>query len=214
MPEQDLRSERREYHADGLTLSQLQSDPVKQFSVWFDEAGRVIKEDVTAMTLATVNGQGQPAARIVLLKHFDQDNGFSWYTDYRSAKGQDLAENPKAALLFYWQALNRQVRIEGAVARLPLELNAEYFHERPRGSQVSAAISKQSAVVVSREILEQRVALCEENHPVEVPCPESWGGYVLKPTLFEFWQGRESRLHDRFQYWLGKRGWQVDRLQP
>lgn len=216
MDEFDLRDKRREYVADGLDLTDLAADPVAQFGVWFRQAHETVAVDVTAMTLATVSADGQPSVRTVLLKHFDRDNGFAWYTDYRSKKGQELQANPKAALLFYWQAMNRQIRIEGMTSRLAAVDSERYFHDRPRGSQISAAISRQSAPIADREALEALAVQCRTEYQRKpIPRPAEWGGYVLKPTLFEFWQGRENRLHDRFQYTLtAHAGWQIERLQP
>ena len=212
--EKDYRQSRREYTAPELNLNDLDDDPVAQFSHWFNAAHEVDEVDVTAMTLATANAQGVPSARIVLLKHFDAQ-GFAWYTDYRSQKGQDLAHNPQAALLFYWPSLHRQVRIQGHVSQLEAALNEAYFHARPRGSQVSAAVSVQSAPVAERSQLEQHVVAHNEQYANQpIPRPDDWGGYCLQPNQFEFWQGRENRLHDRFQYRQVDGLWVRGRLQP
>ena len=166
------------------------------------------------MTLATASASGMPSARIVLLKHFGAE-GFAWYTDYRSHKGQELADNPQAALMFYWYGLERQVRIQGRVEKLSAAEGQRYFNERPVGSRISAAISHQSAVVDSRETLEQAVTELQQQHPEgDIPYPEFWGGYRLIPSHFEFWQGRASRLHDRFSYTRVDGQWQIDRLSP
>lgn len=210
----DLTATRREYLAKPLCHSDLAADPVAQFAQWMEDAMAVTPDDATSMTLATANNQGMPSARIVLLKHFDQD-GFAWYTDYRSQKGDDLSENPQAEIMFYWYGLERQVRIQGQVEKLSLEQGAKYFNERPLGSRLSAAASCQSHPVASREALEQAVRELEEKYPQgDVPHPEQWGGYLLRPSRFEFWQGRESRLHDRFQFNLRDGEWKVMRLQP
>lgn len=210
----DLTATRREYLAKPLHHSDLDADPVAQFAQWMDEAMAVTPDDATSMTLATANSQGMPSARIVLLKHFDQD-GFAWYTDYRSQKGDDLSENPQAEIMFYWYGLERQVRIQGQVEKLSLEQGSKYFNERPLGSRLSAAASCQSHPIASREALEQAVRELEEKYPQgDVPHPEQWGGYLLRPSRFEFWQGRESRLHDRFQFNLVEDEWKVTRLQP
>ncbi|WP_286236952.1 pyridoxamine 5'-phosphate oxidase [Neptuniibacter halophilus] len=210
----DLTATRREYLAQPLHRNDLHADPVAQFAEWMDAAMEVSPDDATSMTLATANAQGMPSARIVLLKHFDQQ-GFAWYTDYRSQKGDDLAENPQAEIMFYWYGLERQVRIQGQVEKLSPEQGRKYFNERPLGSRLSAAASCQSHPVASREALEAQVQQLQEQYPEgDVPHPEQWGGYLLKPTRFEFWQGRESRLHDRFQFNLTDEGWQVKRLQP
>ncbi len=210
----DLTATRREYLAKPLHNSDLEANPVVQFAQWMDDAMAVTPDDATSMTLATANSQGMPSARIVLLKHFDQD-GFAWYTDYRSQKGDDLSENSQAEIMFYWYGLERQVRIQGQVEKLSLEQGAKYFNERPLGSRLSAAASCQSHPVANREALEQAVRDLEEKYPQgDVPHPEQWGGYLLRPSRFEFWQGRENRLHDRFQFNLVDGEWKVTRLQP
>lgn len=213
-PKGDLTSTRREYIAKPLRRENLDADPIAQFAQWMDDAMAVSPDDATSMTLATANKQGMPSARIVLLKHFDEQ-GFAWYTDYRSRKGADLAENPQAEIMFYWYGLERQVRIQGQVEKLPIEQGRKYFDERPLGSRLSAAASCQSHPVVSREQLEQAVENLQSRYPDgDVPHPEEWGGYLLKPTHIEFWQGRESRLHDRFSFDLEAGEWKVQRLQP
>jgi len=210
----DLTTTRREYIASPLSEAGLNIDPLVQFSEWMDTALSVTPDDATSMTLATANSSGMPSARIVLLKHFGEE-GFAWYTDYRSQKGADLAENPQAELMFYWYGLERQVRIQGRVEKLSLSQGKKYFEERPLGSRLSAAASCQSHPIASREELELAVQRLEQQHQDgQIPHPEEWGGYILKPTRFEFWQGRESRLHDRFQFNLTESGWQIQRLQP
>ena len=179
------------------------------------------------MMLATVDADGRPHSRVVLLKHFDAD-GFVWYTYQESDKARQLEANPHAALLFYWCALERQVRIEGAVERLDPAGADEYFYSRPEGSRFSAAASEQSSPVENREVLERRVAELHDEHPDgNVPRPEAWGGYRMRPERFEFWQGRKDRLHDRFEFRREPDGgdgggggggdadaWRVTRLQP
>jgi len=210
----DYKALRREYQAKTLDTADLAADPVEQFGRWFGEIELLMPTDATSMTLATANAAGMPSARIVLLKHFDAD-GFCWYTDYRSHKGQDLAQNPQAELMFYWPQLERQVRISGTVERLPDGSGQIYFAERPLGSRLSAAASHQSAVVDSRATLEQRVEALRARHADgQVPKPEQWGGYRLRPLAFEFWQGRENRLHDRLRYRLQDNTWVIERLQP
>ncbi len=210
----DLTATRREYIAKALRRMDLNNDPVAMFSQWMDDAIAVSPDDATSMTLATADASGMPAARIVLLKHFD-DQGFAWYTDYRSAKGQDLAENPQAEIMFYWYGLERQVRIRGQVEKLGPEQGKTYFNARPLGSRLSAAASCQSHPVSGREALEAAVDQLSQAHPDgDIPHPQDWGGYLLKPSRFEFWQGRESRLHDRFQFDLVDGEWQIERLQP
>lgn len=205
---------RREYQAKSLGRADLQQDPVDQFSRWLEEAREALPDDATSMTLATADADGTPSARIVLLKHFDAE-GFCWYTDYRSRKGRELAANPRAELLFYWPALERQVRITGTVERLPEAFGETYFNERPVGSRLSAAASHQSAVIASRALLDERVEQLRSACPDgRIPKPQDWGGYRLRPLRFEFWQGRASRLHDRFSFRLEDGRWIVERLQP
>lgn len=210
----DLGEIRREYAAAALSAEGLVADPLSQFAAWFEEAKNAEERDPTAMTLATSSAEAGPSARIVLLKHFDAE-GFCWYTDYDSHKGQQLAENPQAELLFYWSTLERQVRISGVVSRLDRSHAEQYFNERPLGSRLSAAASQQSHPVADRETLEKRVVELQNRYPQgDVPCPQHWGGYSLQPQRFEFWQGRENRLHDRFQYRLNGQVWLIERLCP
>jgi len=210
----DQRDTRSDYAAAPLRRGALADDPLQQFQTWFGEALEAAVPDPTAMALATAGADGQPAVRIVLLKHFDAD-GFCWYTDYRSTKGRDLAANPRASCLFYWGPVHRQVRISGAVERLDAASADAYFASRPEDSRFSAAASCQSAPVGSREALEARVAELRRRHPDgAVPRPAEWGGFRLRPAAYEFWQGREGRLHDRFRFTRDDSGWQVERLQP
>ena len=213
---QSLIEERRDYTADTLRRADLAEDPVAQFTAWLADARANKILDATAMTVATADARGQPHSRVVLLKHFDEA-GFVWYTYQESDKARQLAENPRAAILFYWCALERQVRIEGTVERLDPAGADEYFYSRPEGSRFSAAASVQSAPIENREVLERRVAELHERHPEgDVPRPDVWGGYRLRPTRLEFWQGRADRLHDRFVFERaeGKDGWGVQRLSP
>lgn len=211
----DQRQTRREYAAEGLRRSSLAADPLAQFQRWLGEALDAGLQDATAMALATADTAGWPSVRIVLLKHFDQA-GFCWYTDYRSQKGRELADNPRASGLFHWRELDRQVRITGRVTRVDERTSDEYFSSRPLDSRLSAAASEQSAPVADRWTLEARVAELTERHPDgAVPKPAAWGGYLLSPHSYEFWQGRVGRLHDRFHYRLEDDGtWTVQRLQP
>ena len=206
---------RREYEAEGLRRADLAADPFSQFATWLKEAEAACPQDATSMTLATADIDGKPAARIVLLKGFDEQ-GLVWYTDSRSDKGRQMAQNPQAALLFYWAPLERQVRITGTVEALPDETADAYFISRPKASQLSAAASAQSRVVADRAELEQRVVDLESSvGEGEVPRPRAWIGYRLQPDSFEFWQGRPSRLHDRLRYQLQTdASWQIDRLAP
>ncbi|MFK7857303.1 MAG: pyridoxamine 5'-phosphate oxidase [Granulosicoccus sp.] len=212
----DLIEPRRDYTADTLRRRDLSDTPIKQFTQWLQDARDRKILDATAMTLCTADATGQPHSRVVLLKKFD-DNGFVWYTYQQSDKAQQLAENPKASLLFYWCALERQVRIEGTVTKLDPAEADEYFYSRPEGSRFSAAASVQSQPVDNRDVLEQRVALLHEQYPDgNVPRPNAWGGYRIVPHRLEFWQGRADRLHDRFVFERESVDdtWSVGRIQP
>lgn len=211
----DLSDLRRDYALDGLEEAELAADPLDQFRRWFDEAQAASGREPNAMTLATASPDGVPAARTVLLKGLDAQ-GFVFYSNYESAKGSDLAANPRAELLFFWPELERQVRVSGMVARVDRDETERYFRSRPSGSQISAAISPQSRVVPDRAYLEGRYAeVAAEHEASPVPLPEFWGGYRVAPRTIEFWQGRKSRLHDRLRYVRGLDGaWVVERLAP
>jgi len=199
-----------------LTKDSIDANPIRQFRTWFDEvrAHGVSEQDAISMTLATASKDGQPSARIVLLKSFD-DRGFVFYTNYHSRKGKELSENPRACLLFYWPELWRQVRIEGDIEKISTAESEEYFQSRPLGSRLGAWASDQSEVVNNRETLESRFAELQERFGKDVPKPEHWGGYRLRPNSIEFWQGRENRLHDRLRYRLEEDGsWLIERLGP
>jgi pyridoxamine 5'-phosphate oxidase len=191
----------------------LDPDPVKQLRHWLKEAREAGIQLPEAMTLATATRDGAPSARMVLLKDLD-DAGLSFFTSYASRKGTELAENPRAALVLYWHAFGRQVRVEGMVEKLPEQASDEYFRSRPVGSRLSAAVSSQSEVVDSREQLEGAAEQLGREVGENVPRPETWGGYLLMPTTWEFWQHRLDRLHDRFRYRAGEGGWIVERLAP
>ena len=190
-------------------------NPIEQFARWFADATASGIKLPNAMTLATATADGQPAARVVLLKEFDAD-GFVFYTNYESQKGGELDENPRAALCFYWPELDRQVRISGSVTRTTREESEVYFHTRPVDSQLGAWASRQSAVIASREVLEERMRqLVREYEGGEVPLPPYWGGYRVSPAVIEFWQNRLSRLHDRLRYTRQADGrWLIERLSP
>ena len=210
----DLGDVQRDYESTGIRKSELDADPVLQFGRWLQDARDLQLIDSTAMTLATASTEGIPSARVVLLKHYDVD-GFSWYTDSRSQKGQELAANPQAALLFHWRDLSRQIRVQGTVERLPADGAESYFHSRPEGSRFSAASSKQSSIVDDRSELENEVKRLNDLYPDgDVPRPESWVGYRLKPVYFEFWQGLVNRLHDRIVYQPADDGWTMQRISP
>ena len=206
---------RREYTRAGLSEDGLAPDPVEQFGRWFEEVLVADLYEPNAMTLATATRDGRPSARTVLLKGFDE-RGFVFYTSYAGRKARELAENPRAALLFYWGELERQVRVEGIVERLPDEESDAYFASRPRGNRLGAWASEQSRPIESREALDLRVRELEERYAgrEEIPRPPFWGGYRVVHEAVEFWQGRESRLHDRLLYMRDGGGWKVVRLQP
>ena len=206
---------RREYASHALSEDHADPDPIRQFTSWFDEAVSAQLLDVNAMTLATVSSAGDPAARIVLLKGFDE-HGFVFFTNYDSAKGRDLAATPRACLLFFWVELERQVRITGSVTKVATAESDEYFHSRPFESQIGAWASAQSTAVADRAALETRYAELSAQHAGQVvPLPPFWGGYRVKPECIEFWQGRPSRLHDRLLYLRQADGsWARSRLAP
>jgi pyridoxamine 5'-phosphate oxidase len=206
---------RREYAREGLRRRDLAADPVEQFLKWLGEAKAAYPEDFTTMVLATADRSGRPSARIVLLKACDE-RGFVFYSNYGSHKGRDLEENPRAALVFYWRAFDRQVRVEGRVEKLSREETEIYFRSRPLGARLGAWASHQSEVIADREELERSFREAGERFGESVPCPEDWGGYRVVPEEIELWQGRESRLHDRFRYRKDHAGgsWTIDRLAP
>jgi pyridoxamine-phosphate oxidase len=200
--------------AGELHRRDLDPDPLNQFRRWFEEASAAGVRVPEAMALATSTASGAPSVRMVLLKGADED-GFSFYTGYVSRKAAELDANPRAALLFYWDPLGRQVRIEGTVERVPQQESDSYFATRARGSQIAATASGQSSVLAGREELDSRVAAVEHEYADrEVPRPEHWGGYRLVPDAYEFWQHRDNRLHDRLRYRHGDAGWTIERLSP
>jgi pyridoxamine 5'-phosphate oxidase len=205
---------RREYARASLDERDLSHDPVVEFARWFAQAQEAQLPEPNAMTLATATTGGAPSARIVLLKGFDQ-RGFVFFTDYRSRKGEELAANPRAALVFYWGELERQVRITGRVSRTTAEESAAYYRTRPLGSRLGAWVSHQSRVIPSRRVLEDDLREVERRFDDgEVPLPPYWGGFRVEPDEVEFWQGRPSRLHDRIRYRRADGRWTVERLSP
>ena len=199
-----------------LTKATVDPNPIRQFEKWSQEvrAKGVTEQDVISMTLATTTRYGLPSARIVLLKSFDED-GFVFFTNYNSRKANELEENARACLLFYWSAVWRQVRIEGAVERVSPEESDQYFHSRPQGSKIGAWASEQSATIENREQLEKRFEEFGGKFGDNVPRPPHWGGYRVKPEVIEFWQGQDNRLHDRLRYALRDDGsWLIERLAP
>ncbi len=205
---------RREYAAARLDESEVDPDPMRQFARWFDDARRAELLEPNAMTLATAAADGAPSARIVLLKAADE-RGFTFFTDYRSRKGRELEANPRAALVFHWGELERQVRIMGTVSRMSREENEAYFLSRPRGSRLGAWTSHQSTVIGTRADLEERLeAMTARFDGGDVPLPPYWGGFRVRPDTIELWQGREDRLHDRVLYRREGGAWRVERLSP
>ncbi len=215
MNQKDIQNIRSEYHSASLSEKDTAEDPIKQFDKWFNEALKSEQHEPTAMTLATATHDGRPSARIVLMKGFDS-NGFAFYTNYLSRKGKEIAKNPLGALIFFWDVLERQVRIEGTIEKLSKEDSERYFRSRPKGSQVGAIISPQSQEIDDRDELEKKWSEAEAQYAdKDVPKPSYWGGYVLKPRLIEFWQGRPSRLHDRILYKkIDNKNWKKVRLAP
>lgn len=210
----DIGDLREEYTQAGLTRSMLQQDPLRQFEQWFEQARAAKVHEVNAMSLATVAADGMPQVRTVLLKSFDH-KGFVFYTNYGSAKAKQLADNPQASILLPWLTLERQVRICGAVEKVSTAESFKYFSSRPKGSQLGAWISEQSRVISNRAILSKMLEQVKQRFKQgKIPLPDSWGGYRVKPQLYEFWQGRKNRLHDRFQYQKTATGWQTERLAP
>lgn len=215
--ETDIAALRLNYTRGGLSEGDLLADPIEQFRLWLEGAVSANLVEPNAMTLATADEEGRPSVRTVLLKGLDE-RGFRFFTNYRSKKGEDLGVQPQAALSFLWRELERQVNITGVVKKISREETAEYFHSRPYGSQIGAWVSEvQSGVIASRCELEEREDALKMKYSegTEVPVPEFWGGYVLEPETLEFWQGRESRLHDRLRYRRASSAdWVIERLSP
>jgi pyridoxamine 5'-phosphate oxidase len=211
----ELAALRQDYAQRGLRRSELDPDPILQFNAWLAEALAQQLIEPNAMTLGTVDAEGQPWTRTVLLKICDA-RGFAFFTNYDGAKGQHLARNPRAALTFWWSALERQVNVTGTVTKVSPEESEEYFHSRPQSSQIGAWASAQSTVVSGREQLEAQFAAALAKYgAAEIPLPPHWGGYRLVPQTVEFWQGRRSRLHDRLRYTRqSEGGWKIERLSP
>jgi pyridoxamine 5'-phosphate oxidase len=210
----DIASLRQEYMRARLDEIDVDRNPLAQFRKWFDEAVQAQVPMVNAMTLATASSESQPSARVVLLKGLDE-RGFIFYTHYESRKGEELAANPRAALLFYWIELEREVRIEGSIEKTSPRESDEYFATRPAGSRLAAHASRQSSIIPDRQTLERRYAELEQQHGENAPRPPGWGGYRVLPRAIEFWQGRANRLHDRLLYTKASDGaWRIARLAP
>jgi pyridoxamine 5'-phosphate oxidase len=206
---------RKDYQMQSLLETDVAPDPFDQFANWWDDAMKSELDEINAMTLATASATGMPAARIVLLKSFSAD-GFIFFTNYNSQKGKELLENPFASLVFFWKELERQVRISGKVEQVSAAESDAYFHSRPEGSRIGAWASPQSSVIESREVIETNIAMIEQQFTEgEISRPPHWGGYVVIPSVIEFWQGRPNRLHDRIQYSKMAAGsWKIERLAP
>ncbi|CAL5204625.1 unnamed protein product [Lathyrus oleraceus] len=218
-PQIDISALRENYISPEFLEDQVEANPFNQFRKWFDDALAASLKEPNAMALSTAGKDGKPSSRIVLLKGFDKD-GFVWFTNYESQKGRALSENPHASILFYWDGLIRQVRVEGYVQKISEEESEQYFHSRPRGSQIGAIVSKQSSVVPGRHVLHEQYKELEQKYADGslIPKPKNWGGFRLTPHLFEFWQGQQSRLHDRLRYVPheidGQKLWKIERLAP
>ncbi len=214
----DISDIRKDYSLGILDEISIPKDPFVLFRSWFKYALENQQSDPTAMTLATVSGSGKPSARIVLLKAFD-NTSFIFFTNYQSSKGQHIKFNPHVALLFYWASLERQVRIEGIIEKISAEQSSAYFDKRPLDSRIGAIASAQSKIIESRLVLEKQVNILKQRYKTESPiCPPNWGGYAVKATYFEFWQGRKNRLHDRICFKKSRQNetkkWAINRLAP
>lgn len=205
---------RRDYRLRSLNEEDVAPDAIAQFTRWWDEAINSNLDEVNAMTLATATRQGAPSARIVLLKEYDE-RGFVFFSNYNSHKGKELADNPFAALVFFWKELERQVRIEGTVEKISEEESTLYFDSRPAASRIGAWASPQSDRIADRSVIENNFLACESKFGNDnIPRPPYWGGYLVRPVMIEFWQGRSNRLHDRLCYTFENRNWKIQRLAP
>jgi pyridoxamine 5'-phosphate oxidase len=204
---------RGKYSENELNKDNIDKDPYKQFSLWMDEVLKMNIIEPNAMVLSTSDEKNFPSSRVVLLKEV-KDGNFVFYTNYESKKGHDLSVNPKASLLFFWRELGRQIRISGTVTKSSKEESENYFSSRPYESRISAWASKQSSIIPDRKFLKDKFDEIKKEYMEEVPLPSFWGGYKLSPARFEFWQGRENRLHDRIVYIIEKDKWRIERLSP
>lgn len=209
----DIKDHRTDYGKHELNRKDLPDNPFKLFDSWLNEAMHTIKADANAFTLSTVDANAFPSSRVLLLKEAN-DKGFIFFTNYKSHKGQDLEANPKVALNFFWRTLERQIRIQGVVEKISEAESDAYFQSRPYKSRLGAWASEQSSILKSRSTLEERYLLFSKKYPNNVPRPTHWGGFLVKPQKIEFWQGRSSRLHDRFHYIFSEGEWTVKRLAP
>lgn len=215
LDKETIQNLRQDYKSATLSETDVEANPVSQFSKWFAEAMASQIYEPNVMTLATSTAEGKPSARIMLLKGFDE-RGFTFYTNYLSRKGQEITKNAHAALVFFWPELERQVRIEGTLEKLNEKDSALYFHSRPRKSQIGAIASPQSREIDNKEFLLNNLATLEEKYKdgAEIPKPPHWGGYIVRPVFIEFWQGGSGRLHDRIAYKLVDNKWKIIRLAP
>ncbi len=213
MDRKELADLRRDFSSEGLFESSVAADPFEQFALWMDDALTADVIDPNAMTLSTVGPDNRPSARVVLLKYFGEE-GFAFFTNYESKKGTDLIANPFTVLHFFWPQLDRQIAVYGPVEKTSLEESEKYFNSRPIDSRIGAWVSNQSRVIESREVLDNRFAEFQDKFGPNVPLPPFWGGFRLIPDKFEFWQGRQNRLHDRIVYKLEGHVWQIARLSP
>jgi pyridoxamine 5'-phosphate oxidase len=206
---------RKDYRLSRFSETDAASNPIEQFTNWWNDAIKSEIDEVNAMTLATADSKGKPSGRIVLLKGYDE-KGFVFFTNYKSLKGKELLQNPQVCLIFYWKELERQIKIEGIAEKLSSKENDAYFFSRPEGSKIGAWSSPQSSVIKGREVIEKNAQKYADKFAnMNIPRPPHWGGYYVKPLLFEFWQGGPSRLHDRIQYRRQKRStWKIERLAP
>ena len=213
--DKNLHDYRKSYEKGSLTEDTVLENPLEQFAAWFVDAEKTpTVEEPNAMTLSTVDAQGVPKARVVLLKEFTQE-GFVFYTNYTSSKGQAIAQNNKVCVSFFWPSLERQIIITGMAVKISEEKSIAYFNKRPRESQLGAMVSDQSTSIDSREALEEKLLELEKKyHTSPIVKPPHWGGYLIQPTSYEFWQGRSSRLHDRIKYTKINNSWNIGRLQP
>jgi pyridoxamine 5'-phosphate oxidase len=210
----DLAAQRREYSAQELSEAEVSLDPIVQLQRWLDESVTAGVTDATAMCLTTVSKAGAPSSRVVLLKKLDE-RGLVFFTRTSSQKGHEIESNPQVSLLFHWRELNRQVRISGRATPTSTEENWEYFRTRPRNSRLAARVASHRTTVADRHTLEELFTAEDRAHPGDdIPIPDDWGGYLVRPSEFEFWQGRESRLHDRLLYTPAESGWLIRRLAP
>ena len=209
----DIKDYRTDYGNQELNRNDLTENPIQLFNIWLQKAMDTIKKDANAFTLSTLDTNAFPSTRVLLLKEVS-DEGFVFFTNYNSNKGQQMELNPKVGLNFFWPSLERQVRIQGVVEKVSDIVSESYFQSRPYKSQIGAWASEQSSRLESRERLEERFYYFSKKYPQEVPRPKHWGGYIAKPQKIEFWQGRASRLHDRFTFTLDEGQWTVDRLYP